>query len=188
MVTILDEAGKELKRAEGTETADPAPLVFSPLADGICTVKVVEKFRGRAGANFVYRLRVLDAPEVVEPGFRLAVAADVFTVPRAGSLKVKVTAERFGAFKGPIELKVDGLPKGIEAKPLTLVANQTTADLTITATTDAVIGHSPLSLVGTATVGDKPVSLAAEFVDAGGSSEGQGRTGEGADRQAFRVG
>ncbi len=173
VVTIHDDAGKELKRAEGTETADPGAFAFAPPADGVYTVKVAEKFRGRAGANFVYRLRVLDAPEVVEPGFRLAVAADVFTVPRGGSLKVKVTAERFGAFKGPIELKVDGLPKGIEAKPLTLVANQTTADLTITATADAVIGHSPLSLVGTATVGDKPVSLAAEFVDAGAPLKGK---------------
>ena len=167
VVTILDATGKELKRAEGTETADPTAFAFSPPADGIYIVKVAEKFRRPVAANFVYRLRVLDAPEVIEPGFRLTVAADVFTLPRAGSLKVKVSAERLGTFKGPIELKVDALPKGIEAKPLTLAANQTAADLTITATADAIIGNAPLAVVGTATVGDKPVSLAAEFVDAG---------------------
>ncbi len=176
VVAIFDATGKELKRAEGTETADPGAFAFSPPADGVYTVKVTEKFRTRGAANFVYRLRVLDAPDAptaVEPGFRLTLAADVFTLPRAGSLKVKVTAERLGAFKGPIELKLDALPKGIEAKPLTLAANQTATDLTITATADAIIGHAPLLVVGTATVGDKPVMVAAEFVDAGAPPKGK---------------
>ncbi|MBN9121420.1 MAG: hypothetical protein J0I06_20090 [Planctomycetes bacterium] len=167
VVRVLDASGKELARGEATETADPAPIAFSPPADGTYTVRVTERFRGRAGANFVYRLRVLDASEKVEPGFRLAVASDVSTVPRGGSVKVKLTAERFGDFKGPIEVRADALPKGVEAKPLTLAANQTSADFTVTAGAEAAIGHAPLVLVGTATVGDKPVVVPATFPGVG---------------------
>jgi hypothetical protein len=159
VVRVLDASGKELAKVEAPETADPGSLAFAPSEDGTYTVRVSEKFRGRAGANFVYRLRILDGPEKAEVGFRLALATDVFTVPRSGTLKVKVTAERFGDFKGPIEIKADHLPKGVEAKPLTLSANQNAADLTITAGAEALIGSGPLDLVGTATVGDKAVSL-----------------------------
>jgi hypothetical protein len=163
VVRILDAAGKELVKTEANETNDPAPLAFAPPNDGTYTVRVTEKFRGRGGANFVYRLRVLDGPEKIEPGFRLTVPADVFTVARAGTLKVKVTAERLGTFKGAIEIRAEGLPKGVEAKSLALAANQNTGELTLTASADAIIGSAPLVLIGTATVGDKPVSLPAVF-------------------------
>jgi len=165
VVRVCDVSGKEVAKAEASETADPNPLAFSPPADGVYTVSVAEKFRRPVGANFVYRLRVLDGVEKVEPGFRLAVATDMFTVPRGGNLKVKVTAERFGDFKGPIELTCGGLPKGVEAKPLTLAANQTSADVTITVGAEAVIGHGPVSLLGTATAGDKPLTATAAFKD-----------------------
>jgi hypothetical protein len=174
VVRILDANGKELAKAEATETNDPAPLTFAPPGDGTYTVRVAEKFRGRAGANFVYRLRILDGTEKGEPGFRLTTPADVFIVPRGGTLKVKVTAERFSAFKGAIEIRADGLPKGVEAKPLTLAANQTSGELTLTAGAAAVIGPVPLVLIGSATVSDKSVSVPAVLPGAGsvpGSTE-----------------
>jgi hypothetical protein len=160
-VRILDATGKEVAKAEATEAADPAPLAYSPPVDGTYTVQVGEKFRRPVGAEFVYRLRVLDGPEKAEPGFKLTVATDVFTMPRGGTLKVKVNADRFGDFKGPIALKAEGLPKGVEAKPATIAANQNAIDLTITA--GAAIGHSSLVITGTATVGDKLVSVPAAF-------------------------
>src|SRR5256885_16631431 len=55
--TVLDAAGKEVAKAEATETADPSRLAFSPPADGTYTVRVAEKFRGRGGPDFVYRLQ-----------------------------------------------------------------------------------------------------------------------------------
>ncbi|VTS00851.1 Putative pre-peptidase OS=Singulisphaera acidiphila (strain ATCC BAA-1392 / DSM 18658 / VKM B-2454 / MOB10) GN=Sinac_2823 PE=4 SV=1 [Gemmata massiliana] len=147
-VTITDKTGQELKRAEGTETSDPAPFAFSPPVDGIYTVRVSERFRGRAGANFVYRLRVLDAPESIAPGFRLSTTTDVFTVPRAGTLKVKVTAERFGTFNGPIVVGAVDLPTGITASTIRIATNQQSADLVLTAGADARIATYPLRLIG----------------------------------------
>jgi hypothetical protein len=148
VVVLVDAAGKELARAEGTETADPNVLAFSPSSDGTYTLKVAEKFRGRGGANFVYRLRVLDGTPKVEPGFRLTVAPDVFTVPRGGALKVKVTAERFGTFVGPVVVTAADLPKGLTANTVTLAANQQSADLTVTAAADALVGPLPLCVTG----------------------------------------
>jgi hypothetical protein len=155
VVTIRDASGKEVAKAEATETADPAPLAFTAPADGTYTVKVGEKFRGRGGPNFVYRLRVLDGTETVEPGFRLTVASDTFTVLRGGTIKVKVTAERYGGFKGPIEIKVDGLPEGITAKTVILAVNQTSLDFPITVAANAAIATHSLPIQGVAIIDDR---------------------------------
>lgn len=148
VVRVLDASGKELAKAEASETADPGPLAFGPPADGTYTVTVTERFRGRGGANFVYRLRVLDAPEVVEPGFRLAVKADVFTVPRGGKLSVPVTVERFGAFRGPVLLSAVALPHGVTAPAVSVPWHQSTAVLTLTASDRATIGAGALEIQG----------------------------------------
>ena len=53
-------AARNWRRPKRPRPPTPRPLAFAPPADGTYTVKVTEKFRGRGGANFVYRLRVLD--------------------------------------------------------------------------------------------------------------------------------
>jgi hypothetical protein len=156
LVTISDASGKELAKAEASETADPAPIAFTPPADGTFTVRVSEKFRGRGGPEFVYRLRVADnatASPSTEPGIRLTVAADTFTVTRAGNIKVKVTAERLGNFSGPVIVKILGLPKGVTAPDTLIPANQTSAEPILTATADATIGTQPLRIEGTGLAG-----------------------------------
>ncbi len=153
VVALLDAAGNELARAEASETADPNPFAFTPSVDGTYSVKVSERFRGRGGPNFIYRLRVLDGTEKVEPGFRLTVTSDTFTVPRGGTLKVKVTAERFGGFAGPIAVAADGLPTDVTAKGVIVAANQTSGDLTLTAAADAAIGSHSLRVKGTGIAG-----------------------------------
>jgi hypothetical protein len=160
VVRVLDASGKEVAKAEGNETADPAPIAFSPPTDGTYTVSVAEKFRGRSGFNFVYRLRVLDGAEKVEPGFRLTTPADVYDASRGTERRVLFTAQRLGGFTGPITLSAENLPKGVTCKDGTIAANQTNGFLTLVAGADARIGHGPLDLVGIAAVNDKPVRVA----------------------------
>ena len=148
VVTISDPAGKELATTEASETADPAPLAFTPPADGTYTIRVSEKFRGRGGDEFVYRLRVLDSPDAVEPGVRLTVAADTFTIERGGIFKLKVTAERVGGFAGPVIVTASDLPAGVTANTLTIRKNQKAGDLVLTAAADLPIGSHPLRVVG----------------------------------------
>lgn len=162
VVRVLDATGKEVARAEATETDDPKPLAFAPPLDGNHTVVVSEKFRGRSGANFVYRLRVLDAAEKAAPGFKLAVKADVFTLTRGASANVQLTAERLGGFSGPIALELEGLPKGITVSNATIPANQVATTLALKADDTLPIGAIPLKIVGTAKDGDKALSHTAE--------------------------
>ncbi|MCI0702407.1 MAG: hypothetical protein L0241_15095 [Planctomycetia bacterium] len=161
--TLYDATGKELAKGEASETADPPRLPFTTPADGTYTLKVREKFRGRGGENFVYRLVVWDTSTLGDPSFSLAVATDVFTVQRGAAVKVKVTAERHGGFAGPIEIKAQGLPEGIEMKPVTMNGNQNTVDLTITAGPKAIIGAIPLKLQGSATINGKVKSTEVDF-------------------------
>jgi hypothetical protein len=156
--TVTDAVGKEIARAEATESADPAPLTVTPPADGAYTVRVSEKFRRRGGPNFVYRLRVTDVPEPTT--FRLTVASEVVTVARGGTAKVRVTAERHGGYAGPIAVGSEDLPKGVTASTAVITANQTAADLTLTAAADAAIAHHPLRVTGTGLLGLKPIRAA----------------------------
>ncbi|VTU00384.1 Peptidase domain protein OS=Solibacter usitatus (strain Ellin6076) GN=Acid_3763 PE=4 SV=1 [Gemmataceae bacterium] len=154
VVTITDATGKEVAKAEATETADPGPLAFSPSVDGTFTVRVSEKYRGRGGPNFAYRLAVTDATAPAgEPGFRLTLATDAVTLPRSGTVKVKVTAERTGGYAGPIVVKALDLPKGVTATPVIIPRNQPSAELTLTAGADAPIATSALKIEGVGIAG-----------------------------------
>jgi hypothetical protein len=175
VLTILGADGKELARAESSDAAsDPAPLTFSPPADGAYSVRISERFRGRGGPNFIYRLRITDAAAVPagEPGFQLTLAnngkaastLDAVTLARGGKLNVTVAAERTGGFAGPIELSVSGLPRGVTVNAAKIAANQPNATLTFQADGTAAVGTVPLIVTGTATVNDKPMSQRAIVV------------------------
>ena len=161
VVTVFDAAGKEVAHAEGSETADPGSFSFTAQVDGQYTVKVTEKFRGRGGANFVYRLRVMDGTEKAEPGFRLTVKTDVFTATRGSSVPIPITAERFGGFTGPIIVRASSLPNGVTCNEVTIPENKSDARFDLVTTADTVIGSAQLVLTGTATVGGKQQSATA---------------------------
>jgi hypothetical protein len=164
---ILDATGKELSRAESSDAAnDPAPLAFSPQTDGTFTVRITEKFRGRGGPNFIYRLRVVDTSTIVgEPGFRLTMTADArsaatpdaITLPRGGKVTVSVAVERSGGFAGAIDLSIPKLPKGVTASPAKIAANQSNIAITLQADANAAIGTSSLVIVGTSTIDGKAI-------------------------------
>jgi hypothetical protein len=165
-VTVLDPAGKELARAEAADTSTDPTLSVQPPADGVYTVRVAERFRGRGGPAFVYRLRVTDGT-TVPPGIKLTVIfdtrqgqTDAVTVLRGGTVKVKVNVERTGGFAGPVELSAAGLPKGVTAKPATVAANQTTGELTFQADATAPATTVPLAITGAAAGGPAFLSVA----------------------------
>lgn len=142
VLTVSDAVGKELAKAEAADTsADPA-LTFTAPADGVYTVRVAERFRGRGGPDFAYRLCV----ETPAAGVKLTLPADALSVPRGGSAKLKVTVERLGGFAGPVEVAADGLPPGLTAKSLRVAPNQTAADLTVQADAAAAVRPTRVTL------------------------------------------
>jgi hypothetical protein len=168
VVAVRDAVGRELARSEAADAGTDPALAFSPPADGVYTVRVAERFRGRGGPGFAYRLAITD-PAAGPPGFRLTVTGDprqggspeVLTALRGDTAKVKVVAERFGGFAGPIALTVSGLPKGVTAKPVTIAPNQPAADITIQIGATTLVGTAPLTVTGSATVTGKRTSVPA---------------------------
>ncbi|MFO0797772.1 MAG: PPC domain-containing protein [Gemmataceae bacterium] len=160
VLTLTDAGGKEVAKAEPTDaTADPT-LTFTAPADGTYTVRVAERFRSRGGPAFTYRLKV--TPEAA-PGVTLRLPVDnstklptdALSVPRGGSVKLKVSVERTGGFAGPVEVSADGLPPGLSAKSVTVPPNQSAAELTVQADAAAVV--QPARVTVRAKAGDVTV-------------------------------
>jgi hypothetical protein len=155
VLTIVNEAGKELARAEGTNPAQPDPvMLFTAPTDGIYFVRVQDRFHSRGGSAFAYRLRV---DRSAGPNFRMHLPTDALTVPVAGQSKFKMLVERVGGFNGPIALSIDGLPRGVKAAPLTIAGGQGAVDLTFQADKSAAIDASRLTIRGRATVNGQTI-------------------------------
>lgn len=168
VVTVADAAGKELARVESADPAADPTLAFQPAADGVYTVRVAERFRGRGGPHFAYRLRVTEQG-AGSPGFRLTIggdprqptATDTLSVLRGGSAKLKLAVERTGGFIAPIPLTIDGLPEGVTAAPAAVPVNANAVDLTFTAKADARVQTAKLTITGKVTHNGTELTAAA---------------------------
>src|SRR5207302_956933 len=121
VLTVEDDKGKVLGRAESaTPNADPS-LRFTAPSDGTFTVVVAEKFRMLAGPHHAYRLR-LGRPEA--PDFRLRVNVDALTIPRAGQATLQVSVDALGGFREAINLTLEGLPADVTVTGTTIAAGQ----------------------------------------------------------------
>jgi hypothetical protein len=167
VLTVLDAGGKELAKAEAAGPRPDPVLAFTAPADGRYVVRVADRFRGRGGAAFAYRLRLAPPPA---PSFRLELAADTLTVPRGGAAKLKVTADRRGGFADAIALTLDGLPAGVKAANAVIPAGQPAAEVMLTADKSAAIGPARLTVRGAAKVGARPVTETATLSAAPGEA------------------
>ncbi len=145
VLTICDREGKVLTSAQASP-ADPT-VRFAVPADGDYRVQIQDRFRSRGGPEFAYRLRITGPPKVED--FRLTIGADVLTLPRKGTVKMKVTAERIAKFSETINLEVQGLPKHVTFTPTTIQSYATTVELTFKADEAAKIDAARLTIVGT---------------------------------------
>ncbi len=157
VLAVLDADGKEVANHVPNDPGVDPVLAFQPPADGVYTIRVAERFRGRGGADFAYRLRVREAVPAA-PDFRLKLATDFLNVPRSGSAKWKLTAERVGGCKGPIEVTLDGLPAGVTVAKATMGMAQSSVELVLSAEALAKVAHAAVTISGTAKIGDATVT------------------------------
>jgi hypothetical protein len=126
---------------------------FQPPIDGTYRVRVADRSPRRGGPEFAYRLVIAPAPE---PGYRLTLAADALTIPRAGTGKLKVNVERFAGFNEPIKLEALNLPEGVTLTGGAEIApSRPSTDLTFTAGETAKIEFRGVTIRGQAA--PKPV-------------------------------
>jgi hypothetical protein len=162
VLVVSDATGKELARADNTGGPQPDPrLRFTAPAEGTFRICVSERFRGRGGPEFAYRLRVAP-PE--SPGFRLQLVNDSLAVERGKTARLRITVERLGGLAGAIQLTADGLPEGVTLTNPTINANQQgNIDLVFKATETAPIRATHVTLTGTAKAGDRNITAKAVF-------------------------
>ncbi len=165
VVVLRNSKGEEIKREVARNPNQDPAFAFSPTADDVYRVQITERFRKRGGPEFSYRLKIRSVDSLA-PDFRLNLASVILNVPRGATGKVKVTAERQGPFRGPIELALHGLPDGLTAQSVIMKENQNSAELTITAARDAKVIPSTVSIVGKVEVDGKHLTRTAQSPDA----------------------
>lgn len=76
----------------------------------------------------------------LKPAFNVLVKLDAEKIARGATLKGKVTIERNPAFKGPVTLTLQNLPKGVTAAPATIAEGALEAEVILTVAADAAQG------------------------------------------------
>ena len=156
-VGVLNPQGVEIAKQTGADLDSDPTIGLTPNADGVYTIWVRDRFRNRGGPEFGYRLRIREAPAAV-PDFRIKLAVDSLNIPRGGTAKLKLTAERLGGFNGSIDLAFAGLPAGVTAPQAMIAVGQATVDVPLSAEALAVVRVGRVAVTGRVTIADKPVS------------------------------
>jgi hypothetical protein len=119
-------------------------LHFSAPADGDYLVHIKD-VRGIGGDSFAYRLTIRE-PHF---DFRLSVNPRNPNVPLGGAIPIGVTAFRMDDFDGPIQVKLEDLPAGLEATTGVIAPGQVSTVLLLSASSDAKFATAvPLKAVG----------------------------------------
>jgi len=108
---------------------------------------------------YPYRIKVVP----VAPGFEVVLNDAQISLPRAGTVVVRVTVVRKG-FAGPIALRVADLPAGVTFRAGTITEGQTSGSLTVAATADVTFGPVVLNLVGEGQAPGGPVIARAKKI------------------------
>jgi len=170
VLTLSDAQGKRLGRATAVGNPDgEARIEWSATADGKCEIELRDlRFGSRGGSDFLYQLTLNEAA----PGFSLHAGSDAINLMQEKDAGLTLRVKRTGGFQGPIDLALEGLPKGVTFTPKQIAAKANSAKLVFKATADAPSRGYPLSISGTADIDGKTVSNRLASRHMGVDSEG----------------
>jgi len=134
-----------------TDHADSYLMVKLP-ADGKYFVHLGDT-RRHAGKAYAYRLRISQP----QPDFELRVIPSRIAIRSKSAANVTVFAIRKDGFNGPIKLSFKDLPQGLESPGATLAANGEAVGLTLKTTLEETEKPVNLTVIGSATVGDREI-------------------------------
>lgn len=134
---------------------------FTAPADGEYVLRLSD-VRGVSGEEYSYRL----SARAPRPDFRLAVNPRNPNVPAGGTVPLTVTAMRMEGFEDPIEVEVEGLPKGLTATKAVVPRGQVFATVLLSAALDTKLTQAaPMKVMGRAKIGGAIVARAANPED-----------------------
>jgi len=134
-----------------TDHADSYLMVKLP-ADGKYFIHLGDT-RRQAGKAYAYRLRISQP----QPDFELRVIPSKIVIRGKSAANVTVFAIRKDGFNGPIKLGFKDLPQGLESAGATLPANGEAVALTLKSTLEGMEKPVNLTVLGSATVGDREI-------------------------------
>ena len=158
LLVVSDTEGTELFRTEDRST-------FTFAKAGTYRLQISERYPGRGGSRFSYRLQVSPPPAA---DFRLQPAQHAITLTRGGSAELTVNAVRIGGFAGEIKLTAEQLPEGVTASEGTIPANKNAGKLKLQAGPQQSIAATRIAVRGSAKLPSGDVTRPATYhLDAG---------------------
>ena len=183
VLTLTDTQGKRLGRATAVGNPDgEARIEWSAAADGKCQIELRDlRFGSRGGSDFLYRMTL----EESALGFSLHSGADAINLMQDKDATLTLRVKRTGGFQGPIDLALEGLPKGVTFTPKQIAAKANSTKLVFKATADVASRGYPLSISGTASINGKTVSsrLASRHLGV----DGEGLSADSPDDDRFHL-
>jgi hypothetical protein len=181
MTAVDDENSNIAPGVFDTRTDDPSYRFRAP-ADGTYRIMLRDRsFESRGDPRMVYRLSI--HPE--EPDFQLvvlprratagrtpAVSAWPLGLRKGDSRDVEILVIRKDGFREPIDVRAEGLPKGVTCRGTVLASNAKSGELIFTAAEDAPESSALIHVFGMAKVSDaKKVAALAQAEGAVGKAE-----------------
>jgi hypothetical protein len=146
MLEVLDGKGTVLASNDDANGKDSA-LVFTPPADADYIIRIRD-LHSKGGPTFIYYLEA----DWAQPDFALSCDSDKAMIGPGSSTTWFVQVNRLNGFAGPVQIEVQGLPKGVTVNPLTIPANMTQGALVLTAGANATQDAGNVDVIGRAAV------------------------------------
>jgi hypothetical protein len=143
VLSLLDASGKQLATGDDGHFTKDAKLFFKAPEDGTYAV-AVRDLNGRSGDRFQYRL----SAEPSGPDFEIHGEYYYGMLAPGGRAIWFAKLERLNGFAGPVEMMVEGLPKGVSFTPVTIPSGMNHCGLIFSAAHDAPINASLVRVSG----------------------------------------
>ena len=150
-IIALNDDHHDAASGLNTDHADSYLMVKLP-ADGKYFIHLGDTPR-RGGKEYAYRLRISQP----QPDFALRLIPSRIVIRSNSTAAVTVFAIRKDGYDGPIKLSFKDLPQGFESAGATLAAKQEAVGLSLKTSLTEMEKPVNLTVVGSATVGDREV-------------------------------
>lgn len=148
VLDILDSNSEVIASKDDSIGKDPV-LVFTPPADGQYIARIRD-LHSKGGEAAIYFLQA----EWASPSFTLRFDPSKGMIGPGSRTAGYVHVVRENGFTGPVQVRVDGLPKGVTASDLTIPPTMTQGVVVFSAAEDAVKDASNISVIGQGTYQD----------------------------------
>jgi hypothetical protein len=149
VLEVYDLQGKLQKESDDYLQSKDSKFYWTAAADGQFFLSIRD-LHGRGGERFLYHL----AASRSGPDFELSGEYYYAQLAPGTNMMWFAKLNRINAFKGPVEIIVEGLPEGVTAEPLTIPEGMIHGAIILKCAADAKINASLVRVSGRATIAD----------------------------------